>query len=168
MHSHTSSFNPASFSGYNRNILSLSMDFLLLAILPLLSAAAEHHFVHASISIILLGKWFMFWTIGIRLLIKGFVQVIRSRRNGNSSLLSKDETWEVAKILGLAKMALAGMGFLCVVNDQWSLLATITVGVYLGLTGFQHDFKRPSTTTGWMNMSYDVLVFSVIAVCLVF
>jgi hypothetical protein len=168
MQSHTSSYQPAGFSGHHRNILSLSMDFLLLAILPLLSVAGEQHFVNASISIILLGKWFLFWTIGVRLMVKGFAQVIRSVRNGNSSLLNRDETGDFTKMLGLAKMALAGMGFLCVVNDQWSLLATITVGVYLGLTGFQHDFKRPTTTRGWMSMSYDFLVFTVIAVCLVF
>lgn len=133
--------------------------------LPVLSVLVQHHLTKVAITPALLGKWFIVWVLGIRLMVVGFVQVVH---RGRSAVQHSDDGIDLGKITGLAKMVLAGLGFLCVAYHQWSLLPTITVGIYLGLAGFQHDFKKPTTTEGWISMIYDMVVFTVITTCMVF
>ena len=144
------------------------LNILFVFALPILSVIVQHHLTKVDITPALLGRWFILWVVGIRLLVVGFAKVIHSGRKGNAVLLNSDDGIGLSKITGLAKMALAGLGFLCVAYDQWSLLPTITVGIYLGLAGFQHDFKKPTTSEGWISMSYDMIVCTVITTCLVF
>lgn len=152
----------------SRQAATALINIMFLTVLPLLSAAAEYHFAKVNISAALVGKWFIFWTVGIRFLVAGFIQVIRQGRGGSAILLQGDQSGEFGKILGLVKMFLAGLAFLCMMKESWSLLAAITVGIYVGLAGFQHDFKKPGTAEGWISMIYDMIVFVVITTCLVF
>ncbi|PVD52239.1 hypothetical protein DC498_10980 [Terrimonas sp.] len=152
----------------HRHTQIILADIFLLTALPVLSVIAEHQFHHTDVNTILVGRWFIFWTVGIRLLVAGFTQVITAHRQGNTILLRGDPNGDTRKIIGLVKILLAGLGFLCMINNEWSLLAAITVGLYIGLAGFQHDFKKPITWEDWIYMIYDLLVFLMITCCLVF
>ncbi|MFT3704302.1 MAG: hypothetical protein QM802_18180 [Agriterribacter sp.] len=145
--------------------LEIILHILFVFGLPALSVLIQHHVTKETITASLLGKWFILWVLGVRLLVVGFVQVVR---RGRSAVQQSEDGLDLVKIAGLVKMGLSLLGFLCVTHPQWSLLPTITVGIYLGLAGFQHDFKKPSTTEGWISMIYDMVVFVVITGCLVF
>lgn len=162
----TNHYQPSGVLTISRQVITASINIVFLTVLPLVSAAVEYHFTKTGMSAVLVGKWFIFWTVGIRFLVAGFTQVIRQGRG--ALILQGDTTGGFGKVLGLVKMLLAGMAFLCVMKDSWSLLAAITVGVYVGLAGFQHDFKKPNTAEGWISMVYDMIVFTVITTCLVF
>lgn len=152
----------------HRHTQNALAEILVLTALPLVSLIIEHKINDVEIQAGLVGKWFVFWTVGIRLLIGGVVQILAALRQGNTILLRSNAGSDTRKIVGIVKMALAVLGFLCIINDKWSLLAAVTAGFYIGLAGFQHDFKKPVTKEGWLYMAYDGLVFLMITLCLVF
>ncbi|HTE28416.1 hypothetical protein [Flavitalea sp.] len=162
-----SPFQAAGLSLEYRQSLSRFTNAILLTALPVLSVACEHHFGQAALTGTLIGKWFAFWAIGIRLLVAGFMQLTR-KSNSRNHLSAREDSGMVKKATGVANLVLSALGFLCVASSEGSLLAAITVGVYLGLAGLQHDFKKPATASGWISLIYDFIVFSVIATCLVF
>ena len=163
--------NPLQASGLshtNRQSLSRFVNFSLLTVLPLLSVACEHHIAQAAVTGTLIGKWLLFWSVGIRLLGAGIIQITTCLPGNVGFLSNREDSNTVRKATGIANLVLAGMSFLCVANDGWSLLAAITVGIYVGLAGMQYDFKTPANRNAWINLVYDVVVFVVVATCLVF
>jgi hypothetical protein len=161
-------FQAAGLSLTNRQSLSRILNISLLTVLPMLSVACEHHIAKTAVTGTLIGKWLLFWAVGIRLIAAGTIQITTSMPANVGLLSNREDSNTVRKATGIANIVLAGMSFLCVANDGWSQLAAITVGVYVGLAGMQHDFKTPADTNAWINMVYDFVVFAVVAICLVF
>ncbi len=148
--------------------ICILFDLFTLTALPFITAIAIHYATTTPINGLLLGRWFVFWTIGVRLMVAGLTEVMSSRRQGNIIFLQGSESGEYRKIIGYLKILLAALGFLCMIKAQSSLIAALTAGIYLGLTGFRHDFKKPCTAIEWLYLGYDIIVFFVIITCLVF
>ncbi len=152
----------------NRQTITVLANVLFITILPFTSLAAEHHFRNVSLSPALAGKWFIFWSVSARFLATGFMQVMRSGRGGSTILLQGGKAGHFGRSIGLVKILLAVLSFTCIMKSNFSLLAAVTAGIYIGLVGFQHDFKRPSTTMGWFNLVYDMILVAVITGYFVF
>ena len=168
MQYHLNTSHAAGLSLENRLSVSGFTNALLLTALPVLSVAYEYHFAQAALTGALIGKWFAFWAIGVRLMLAGCTQLASRRSKSRDVFAAREDSKIVKKATGVADIVLAAMGFLCFEIGEASLLATITLGIYMGLACLQQDFKKPATITGWINMVYDLIVFAVIATCLVF
>ncbi len=140
----------------------LLMSISLLCVLPLLSIAWEVIFEHESFCGMLIGKWFVFWTTGIRLFTAGISQSSNPAFTGRIFKMKTQESHIVIRELGFANISLGVMGILSVINDHWRILAAITGCLFFGLAGIQHLFKKPDSTNEKIAMTGDLFVFIIL------
>jgi hypothetical protein len=146
----------------------LTMNVLLLIIFPTLSIAAEYIFEHEPFTWLLIGKWFIFWAIGIRLFTAGISQASNPGFTAGIFHMKTQESYTVIRELGFANISLGIMGILSVINEVWRLLAAVAGGIFLGLAGLLHLFKKPDTRNELIAMLYDLSVLLVVILYLLF
>jgi hypothetical protein len=145
-----------------KNYFFLIMNISLAVILPVLSITAETIVEHTAFSWELIGKWFIFWAVGIRLFTAGINQASNPAFTARIFHMRTRESFIVIKELGFANIAFGVMGILSVINNNWRLLAAITGGLFLGLAGIQHIFRKPDNRNEMIAMLYDLFVTLVI------
>ncbi len=156
-------------SSKNGDFIYLIMNMLLLFILPLLSIASECIIEKETMDWILIGKWFIFWAIGIRLFTAGIKQSSNPEFTAVKIFkMRSSESFVVIRELGFANIALGVMGILSVINSNWRILAAITGGLFFGFAGTQHLFKRPDSRNELIAMLYDLIVLLIIVLYLIF
>ncbi len=146
----------------------LAMNMLLLIILPVCSLLAEHTIEHETYSWQLLGKWFIFWAVGIRLFTAGISQASNPAFTASIFRMKSEESFVVIRELGFANISLGVMGILSVINQDWRLLAAIAGGLFLGIAGIQHLFKKPDSRNEVIAMFYDLSVLLFIGLYILF
>jgi hypothetical protein len=147
----------------------LWMNISLVFTLPLLSIIAETWTEHSPVSWELVGKWSIFWAIGIRLFTAGIKQASSPEFTATSIFKLKGrESYVVIRELGFANISLGVMGILSVINDNWRVIAAITGGLFFGLAALQHCLKKADSRNEVVAMLYDLLVFFGILFYLVF
>jgi hypothetical protein len=150
-------------SGKNSKFNSfLFLNVSLLCVLPLLSITGEVIFEHESFTWTLVGKWFVFWTTGIRLFTAGISQSSNPAFTARIFKMKTQESYIVIRELGFANISLGVMGILSVINDHWRILAAITGSLFFGFAGIQHIFKKPGSTNELIAMIGDLFVFIIL------
>jgi hypothetical protein len=138
---------------------------LFMLILPLLSISLEHFNHQARINNDLIGKWFVFWVIGVRLFIAGLRQVFKPAFTAQEIFhIKSEESFVVVRELGLANICMGSIGILSILNLDWCPLAAVGGGLYFGLAGFLHVIKKPVSTNETIAMVSDLLFFALMVV----
>ncbi len=89
--------------------------------------------------VLVLGKWFVFWALGVRLGLAGLRQIIQPRYTAQRILgLTGDEALLVVRELGFANVALAASALVSVVASAWTVPCALTGGIFYGLAGINH------------------------------
>jgi len=147
----------------------LLLNIGLVLIMPMVSTYTEHYVDEVTVSWTSLVKWFIFWTIGIRMFATGIKQASSPEATEPKVLSIKNsDTYNMIRKLGFANITIGVMGILSVLHDQWRLLAAITGGLYLGLASVQHYFKKSYTPKQVIALIYDLLVFFVLFLYIAF
>jgi hypothetical protein len=140
----------------------LLISISLLCVFPLLSITGEIIFEHESFTWMLVGKWFVFWTTGIRLFTAGISQSSNPAFTARIFKMKTQESYIVIRELGFANISLGVMGILSVINDHWRILAAIVGSLFFGLAGVQHLFKKSDSTNEMIAMTGDLFVFIIL------
>jgi hypothetical protein len=140
----------------------LLMSLLLAVILPLLSVLWEHYYELEPYGWELIGKWFIFYAIGIRLFTAGISQASNPAFTSSILHLKTRESFVVIRELGFANLSLGVMGILSALNNNWRVLAAISGGLFFGLAGILHLLRKPETRNEMIAMCYDLFVMVVI------
>ncbi len=117
---------------------------LFMFILPMLSVLAEAfaNKNHAAL-IALIGKWFVFWAIGIRLFTAGMRQIIKPGLTAEGILGIKDKAaWTVVRELGFANVGMGLAGILSLWLPDWRPAVALIGGLFLLLDGVQHATNK--------------------------
>jgi hypothetical protein len=147
--------------------LYLVSVLLFMLVLPTASIAVENFNHQTPVNNNLIGKWFVFWVIGVRLFIAGLRQVFKPAFTAQEIFhIKSEESFVVVKELGLANICMGSMGILSLLNPDWCLLAAIGGGLYFGLAGILHVIKKPVSTNETIAMVSDLLFFVLMAVYL--
>ena len=147
----------------------LILNVSLLFILPVFSVISECIIEKESPDWMLIGKWFIFWAVGIRLFTAGIKQSSNPEFTATKIFHMKTaESFVVIRELGFANIALGVMGILSVINNNWRILAAVIGGLFFGLAGLQHLFKKPDSRNELIAMLYDIAVLLVIVFYLAF
>jgi hypothetical protein len=141
-----------------KNYNYLIMNLLLAIILPLLTILWDNLYEHEPFSWELIGKWFIFYAVGIRLFTAGISQASNPAFTGSIFKMKTQESLVVIRELGFANISMGVMGILSVLNNNWRVLSAIAGGLYLGLAGIQHLLKRPDSKNEWIALVYDLFV----------
>ena len=143
--------------------LYLWVVLLFMLILPLVSILINGGYTD-GISIALIGKWFVFWAIGVRLLTAGIRQVLKPEFTAKDIFhIDSKESFVIVKELGFANICFGLSGICSLFIPEWRTAAAFTGGLYMGIAGLQHIIKKPSTPNEWVAMVSDIFIFLLMA-----
>jgi hypothetical protein len=127
--------------------------------LPLLSIAIDiHRFPDSDLSL-LLGKWFVFWGIGVRLLLAGLSQITRPSFTARDILgIEAPGATKLVTELGTANVAMGLIGTVSLWWTSWTAAAALAGGVFLAVAGIEHARASRRTSKETVAMITDVLV----------
>jgi hypothetical protein len=134
---------------------------LLLFVLPACCVAAEALWWSGGADIVLLvGKWFVFWAVGVRLFIAGLRQVVQPQFTAESIFDTKDEASSaIVREIGFANLAMGTLGLLTIIRPGWLLPAAIVGGLFYGLAGVGHAMRGDRNAKEQTALISDLLMF---------
>jgi len=145
------------------NKIYLITVLALMLFLPLLSTLIDFSKNHQQI-INLAGKWFIFWAIGVRLLMAGFKQVIDPAFTAQSIFhLTDKDAFVIVKELGLANICFGLIGVISLFIPSWRIPAAFAGGLYLGIAGVNHIIKKPAGLNELIAMLSDLFIAVIMA-----
>jgi hypothetical protein len=140
---------------------------LFMVLLPIFCIVVEWRAQDATLSWLLLGKWFVFWPIGIRLFIAGLRQATKPAFTAREIFhLNSDDSFPIIKELGFANMSLGGIAILSLFVPSWRVPAAAAGGLYFGLAGLLHLFKKRDSRNETIAMISDLYIFLLMALYL--
>lgn len=145
------------------------MYFLLVGVLmfaaPLMSIALEYAVLHTSNDLVyLIGKWFVFWCVGLRLLLAGLRQSFNPSFTAKSIFEIDDASVSpIVQELGFHNLALGVLGVATLFNAAWIPAGALAGGLFYGLAGVKHIFGHAKNAERITAMVSDLWAFVVLA-----
>lgn len=137
---------------------------LLLAILPAASVILEGAFAPHGVSIMgLVGKWYVFWACGIRLLLAGLRQVNQPRFTAAEIFdLDNVKAFPIVREIGFGNLAIGTLGVWTIFRPAWLVPTAIVGGLYYGLAGLGHVLRDERNVNETAAMISDGFAFIVL------
>lgn len=135
--------------------------------LPALSVGIEAGFLHRAFSAALVGKWFVFWSVGVRLFTAGLRQIFQPGYTAKVILgFQGEEALLLVRELGFANVALGVAGLLSLGLPAWRTPVALAGGIFYGLAGINHLLQGHRNPLENVAMVSDLFVAGVLlAVC---
>jgi hypothetical protein len=113
---------------------------LSMVVLPILSIGYEHYIHHSPAPLMLLvGKWFVFWSGGIRILGASLRQFFQPRFTVEEIFgIRNDGALPFVRELGIANFAAGTVGVLSIVQSSFILPSAIIAALFFGIAGLRH------------------------------
>jgi hypothetical protein len=142
-------------------LLTITLTMLLL---PLGSIAAEWALTPASSLLLLTGKWFVFWAVGVRLTLAGLRQVAAPDFTAREVFgIEGPDALPLVRELGFANLAAGVIGTASIAWPAFVLPAAIWGAIFLGAAGVMHARRRGRSAHETMAMVSDLFVALVLA-----
>jgi hypothetical protein len=147
----------------------LTVVILLMGALPVVSIVAEAALSHGGADLtLLIGKWFVFWPVGVRLILAGLRQIANPSFAAESIFRIRDTgALSIVRELGFGNLSIGLLGACALFNPGWITPAAVAGGLFYGLAGVQHLMKGDRNAKETIAMVSDLLVLLVLAVFLV-
>ena len=138
---------------------------LLMLVLPAGSIAVEHFVLHSPLSwVALIGRWFVIWGVGARLLLAGVRQVLKPGFTAETIFdLSDKAAQHIVQELGFGNIALGVMGVMCLWFPVWTPAAAVSGGIFFAMAGVKHVLHAPRTPQQNAAMVSDLFIALVMA-----
>jgi hypothetical protein len=126
---------------------------------PVLSIAVEAARFSTGVDSVLIGKWFVFWSVGWRLLLAGVRQIAQPEYTARQILgLQSTESWTVVRELGFGNLALGIVGVLSLWLPSWQLAVALAGGLFYILAGINHIVQKHRNRLENVAMISDLFV----------
>jgi hypothetical protein len=130
---------------------------------PLISIGVEASLRGEPVAAVLIGKWFVFWAVGWRLLLAGIRQIIQPGYTARVILgFKSDESLLLVRELGFANAALGLVGIVSLFVPSWQLAAALAGGVFYGLAGINHARQPHRNRMANVAMTSDLFISMVL------
>ena len=107
--------------------------------LPVLSIVSDAGAATAVALMPLVGKWFVFWAVGVRLSLAGLRQIVQPRYTAKQILgIEGDDVLLVVRELGFANLSIGVLGLASLMAAAWVVPAALAGGLFYGLAGVNH------------------------------
>ena len=138
----------------------LVMVLGLTVVAPIVSVIVELVVTGSGDVVLLAGKWFTFWGVGVRLFTAGISQTIRPDFTSRSILGGGTDRGAnlLVQELGFANLAIGLVGILSLPLGGWLVPAALAGGLFLGLAGIRHIAKSNKNTKEWIATVSDLVV----------
>jgi hypothetical protein len=142
----------------------------LMLIFPMASIVFESFLQHHGVlEAPIVGKWFVFWAVGVRLFIAGLRQIVQPRYTAETILGIKDpDAMLIVRELGFANTAMGSAGLGSVFLSGWILPVAIIGAIFYGLAGINHVTHRRRNILQNVAMTSDLIAAAaLLTICLV-
>jgi hypothetical protein len=135
--------------------------FLLTLFLPALSVFIETLIKpELPLSNSILGKWFIFWAVGLRLLIAGLRQASNPSFTAETIFhIENKESHIIIRELGFANICFGLIGVLSLFLPQWRIVSAFGSGLFYGIAGINHIIKKPVGSNEMIALVSDIFIF---------
>ncbi|GAB3942314.1 hypothetical protein GCM10028805_06750 [Spirosoma harenae] len=117
----------------------------------------------------LVGKWFLFWAVGIRLFTAGIRQAINPAFTAQDIFhLTTRESFVIIRELGFANICLGLMAILSAYVPAAQVIVACGGGLFFGIAGITHLVKKPVSPNEWLAMISDIFIAVVMLAFLLF
>ncbi len=112
----------------------------LMVIFPWASVLVDRFVMHnADDLLLIIGKWFVFWAVGLRLFLAGLRQSTHPEFTARHIFEFKtDEPLPVIRELGFANLSIGLVAIVSLFQRAWLLPAALAGAVFYGLAGVMH------------------------------
>jgi hypothetical protein len=111
----------------------------------------------------LIGKWFVFWGVGGRLLLAGLRQAIQPRFTAETILgINGKESFQVVQELGFANISIGTLGIVSIFSGSWVMPSAIAGCLFYGMAGGRHIAKSNRNTVENTALASDLFIFIVL------
>jgi hypothetical protein len=136
---------------------------LLMLVLPLGSVCIEHAQDGAPL-MLLVGKWFVFWSVGVRLLLAGLRQFFQPSYTAREIFGSEsDDVLPLVRELGIANFASGVVGVASLVFPSFVLPVAVSATIFYGVAGVRHVAATHRTRNEAVAMISDLFIAIVLA-----
>jgi hypothetical protein len=134
------------------------MLVILMFLLPVISCAFEFALCDTALPFVaILGKWLVFWGVGVRLLLAGFRQIAQPSFTAQKILGVTDErAFLLVRELGFANTALGIFGVASIFMPTWVIPAALVGAIFLGLAGINHTRQQERNSRENLAMITDL------------
>jgi len=142
-----------------------AMVVILMLAAPVGSVVIEHSLVYsAAPTMALIGKWFVFWAVGVRLALAGLRQFFDPRFTSEQIFeISGDDALPLVRELGIANFAAGTVGILSLARPDFVLPSAIAATIFYGVAGFGHAAQRKRNVRETFAMATDLFALAVLA-----
>jgi hypothetical protein len=132
---------------------------LLLLVLPAIAFGVDFS-VHPGSSVIwLVGKWFTFFAVGIRLFVAGVRQNLQPGFTAADIFQVDDpKAFPIVREVGFGNLAIGAAGLLSLIVPGWLPPAAFVGGLYYGLAGIGHLIKPDRNAKENIALVSDVYI----------
>jgi len=143
-------------------IISVSVFTFLL---PIICTAAEVLLSNdVRFSFGLFGKWIIFSAVGLRLFIAGIKQTSNPAFTAKEIFhINNTEVFPIVRELGFANLCFGLIGIVSLFFPQWRIVSAFGSGLYYGIAGLQHLFKKSAGVNEKFALVTDILIFLFLA-----
>mgnify|MGYP003290185814 CR=1 FL=1 len=112
----------------------------------------------------LVGKWFTFWGVGVRLFVAGLNQVFRPRFTAEDIFgIGDPAAHGLVREVGFGNLAIGTLGILSLFVPDFLLPAAIAGGLFFGLAGLGHLVRRERDIKEQLAFVSDLAMFGLLA-----
>lgn len=142
--------------------------FLMAIAFPVLSIVTNYNNSPEDGLIFLIGKWFVFWGAGVRLLAAGVWQLARPAFTASGIFGIKDPSAEkIVTELGLANIAIGLTSIVSLIYPSWIAPAGFSGSLFLLAAGVKHAFNTNRGIRENVAMTTDIIISVMIIIYLI-
>lgn len=142
---------------------------LLMVVFPAFSIAADHFFHSSTPPMFLVGKWFVFWVAGVRLLLAGLRQFFQPRFTSEKIFgITSDDPLPLVRELGIANFSTGVVGCISLWRPTFALPLAIVAAIFYGVAGIRHAMRKHRNANENIAMVTDLFASLVFCAFLVF
>jgi hypothetical protein len=131
---------------------------LFLLVCPSASVAIEALRSHQNLtSLALIGKWWVFWSVGVRLFIAGVRQVLQPRFTAEEIFnIREPHAFPLVREIGFGNLSMGALALFSIARADWIVPAAIVGGLYYGLAALGHVPSKNKNAKEYTAMISDV------------
>ncbi len=138
---------------------------LTMFLLPVASVLIEHALIPGEPIIFLVGRWFVFWGVGVRLTLAGLRQFFQPAFTATEIFhLKSEDALPLVRELGVANIATGAAGLLSLVFASFILPISVSAGIFYGVAGIRHMAERNRSRNENVAMASDLFLFLVLTI----
>jgi hypothetical protein len=142
-----------------------ALMFVLPVTSTVLDTALRHHGILDAATV---GKWFVFWAVGLRLLLAGLRQIIQPRYTAETILgIKNPDAILIVRELGFANTALGVIGVVSIFVPTWIFPTALAGAIFYALAGINHLLHKGRNVLENVALISDLFVGAVLISCCV-